>query len=241
MPDPNEPGAFDEDDLRLVETVSDQVGSALRSAFLYMQLERAYGETAEALASALESRDDVAAARRTRSLVRHAQAVGERLGMGEVELRDLRFGAVFHDIGKIAVPDSILHKPGPLDAEELRTVQSHAIVGEHILEAVDFLSGARRLVRHEHERWDGLGYPDGLTGEDIPLGSRVILACDALQAMTSERPYRDAMSLDEACSELRRCSGSQLDPRVVDILLALVEHPEDGITRAAQPAGPLGT
>ena len=236
----DEAGAFDEDDLRLLETVADQVGSALRSAFLYQQLERAYGETAEALAAALEARDKDAA-RRTHELVANTQAVGLALGLDEVALRDLRFGAVFHDIGKVALPDEILTKRGPLDADERAEVERHTLVGEQMLAAIDFLSGARLLVRHEHERWDGLGYPDGLAGEDIPLGARIILACDALGAMTSERPYRAAMTLPEACAELRRCSGTQFDPHVVEVLLELVEQPEDGVTRAAPPAAPRGT
>jgi HD-GYP domain-containing protein (c-di-GMP phosphodiesterase class II) len=159
-----------------------------------------------------------------------------RLGLGEAELRDLRFGAVFHDIGKIAVPEAILHKPGPLDADELAQVRRHVLVGEQILAPVDFLAGARRLVRHEHERWDGGGYPDGLAADDIPLGSRIILACDALQAMLSERPYRAAMSLDDACAELRRCAGTQFDPDVVEVLLSLVEQPGGGVRPAGSPA-----
>ena len=233
-------GAFDEDDLRLVETVADQVGSALRSAFLYEQLEQAYNETAEALAAALEAKD-ADAARRTQELVANAQAVGLRLGLDDVALRDLRFGAVFHDIGKIAVPEAILTKQGPLDEAERAQVERHVLVGEQILKAVDFLSGARRLVRHEHERWDGLGYPDGLAGDDIPLGSRIILACDALGAMTSDRPYRPAMTLPDACAELRRCAGTQFDPAVVDVLLELIERDESGVRPAERPAARPGT
>ena len=101
-------------------------------------------------------------------------------------------------------------------------MERHTIVGEQILAPVEFLAGVRPLVRHEHERWDGAGYPDGLAGEAIPLGSRIILACDALHAMTSDRPYRQAMSHHEAAGELRRCAGKQFDPRVVEALLEVV-------------------
>ena len=214
-----EPGAFDEDDQRLVETVADQVGAALRSASLYEQLERAYLGTAQALVAALEAKDAYTA-EHARSIVERSEAVGRRLGMSDAALRDLRFAAVFHDIGKIAVPEGILRKPGPLTDEEREIIERHTVVGEQILAPVEFLAEVRRMVRHEHERWDGAGYPDGLAREEIPLGSRIILACDALHAMTSDRPYRRALPLETAVEELRGNAGTQFDPQVVDALLA---------------------
>ena len=225
-----EAGAFDEDDLRLVETVADQVGAALRSASLYEQLERAYLGTAHALVAALEAKDAYTADHAL-SIVEHAEAVGRRFGLGEEALRDLRFAAVFHDIGKISVPEAILSKPGPLTAEERAIVEHHTIIGEQILKPVEFLAGACKLVRHEHERWDGAGYPDRLAGEDIPLGSRIILACDALHAMTSDRPYRRALSREAALEELRRNAGTQFDPRVVEALLAVLQADAEPATR----------
>ncbi len=221
-----EPDAFDDDDVTLLETVAAQVGSALRGAELYERLERAYLGTAEALAAALEAKDAYTADHAA-SIVAQAEAVGRRLGLGEDALRDLRFAAVFHDIGKIAVPETILHKPGPLSAEERVIMERHTIVGEQILAPVEFLSEVRVLVRHEHERWDGAGYPDGLAGEAIPLGSRIILVCDALHAMTSDRPYRKAMSVERAVEELRAHAGRQFDPTVVDALLAELSDAED--------------
>jgi diguanylate cyclase (GGDEF)-like protein len=214
-------GAFDEDDVRLLQTVADQAGAAMRSAALYERLERAYLGTAEALAAALEAKDAYTADH-ARSIADQAEAVGRRLGLGEQELRDLRLAAVFHDIGKIAVPESILNKPGPLTADGRAAMERHTVVGEQILAPVEFLAGVRRLVRHEHERWDGAGYPDGLAGEEIPLGSRIILACDALHAMTSDRPYRHALPAAVAHDELRRHAGTQFDPAVVEALLAEV-------------------
>jgi diguanylate cyclase (GGDEF)-like protein len=225
--------AFDEEDLLLLQTVADQVGAAMRSAQLYERLERAYLGTAEALAAALEAKDAYTA-EHARSIVEQAEAVGRRLGMDEAALRDLRFAAVFHDIGKIAIPESILNKPGPLDDPERAVMERHTVVGEQILAPVEFLENVRRLVRHEHERWDGRGYPDGLAGSDIPLGARVILVCDALHAMTSDRPYRRAMSETAAIEELRRHAGTQFDPTVVDALLGLLEVDPD--TRQASAA-----
>jgi len=213
--------AFDEEDLLLLQTVADQVGSAMRSAQLYEQLERAYLGTAEALAAALEAKDAYTAAH-ARSLVEQAEWLGRTLGLSEPDLRDLRFAAVFHDIGKIAIPERILNKRGPLSADERVLMERHTEVGEQILSPVEFLEGVRRLVRHEHERWDGNGYPDRLRGEEIPLGSRIILVCDALHAMTSDRPYRRAMPLDEALEELRRGAGMQFDPAVVAAMLSLM-------------------
>jgi diguanylate cyclase (GGDEF)-like protein len=213
--------AFHEDDVRLMETMADQAGSALRSASLYEQLERAYMGTAEALAAALEAKDSYTA-NHARSIVEHAEAVGRRLGMDARQLQDLRFGAVFHDIGKIAVPEQILNKRGPLTPEERIEIERHTVVGEQILAPVEFLAGARLLVRHEHERWDGRGYPDRLAGTNIPLGSRIILACDALHAMTSDRPYRRAMSVRQAWGELQANAGTQFDPRVVAALLDVI-------------------
>jgi diguanylate cyclase (GGDEF)-like protein len=213
--------AFDDDDARLVQMVADQVGAALRSAQLYEQLERAYLGTAEALAAALEARDAMFGGESS-SIIACCTSVGERLGMEEPALRDLRYGAALHDIGTIAVPQAILDKPGPLDPHERAVMERHPLVGEQILAPVEFLTGVAALVRHAHERWDGAGYPDGLAGEAIPLGARIILACDAHHAMRSARPHRPALSEAEARQELRAGAGSQFDPRVVDALLAVL-------------------
>jgi diguanylate cyclase (GGDEF)-like protein len=217
-----EPGAFDEDDARLLQTVGDQLGSALRSALLYEQLDRAYLGTAEALATALEAKDSYTA-QHAHSIVQWAEAVGRRLGLEGHDLRDLRYGAVFHDIGKIAIPEAILNKQGPLDDREREIMERHTLVGEQILAPVEFLAGVRPIVRHEHERWDGGGYPDGLRGEQIPLGARIVLVCDAFHAMTSDRPYRAGMSEADARAELRGGAGTQFDPRVVDSFLAVLD------------------
>ena len=217
------PEPFDEDDARLVQTVADQVGPALRSATLYQQLDSAYVGTVQALATALEAKDNYTADH-SRAVVDRALAVGVRLGMSEPELRTLRFAAIFHDIGKIAVPDDVLAKRGPLTAAERTAIERHTVVGEQILSSVDFLSEVLPLVRHEHERWDGRGYPDGLAGEAIPLGARIVLACDAYDAMTSDRPYRAAMTDAQARAELLAGAGTQFDERVVAALLQVLDE-----------------
>ena len=217
----NDTEAFDEEDARLLRAVADQLAAALRSATLYEQLERAYLGTAEALSAALQAKDSYTA-EHSRSLVQRAEAVGRMLGMPEPELRTLRYGAAFHDIGKLAVPEAILNKPGPLTPEELDVVQRHTVIGEQILAPIEFLADVLPLVRSAHERWDGAGYPDELAGEEIPLGARIVFACDTYEAMTAPRPYRAALPEEQARAELRRVAGSQLDPRVVDALLAVI-------------------
>ena len=138
-----------------------------------------------------------------------------------MEIERVGHAALLHDIGKVGMPDRVLHKPGPLADEEWDVMREHPVIGERILRAIPGMGSVARIVRHEHERFDGTGYPDRLAGEEIPLGSRIILACDAYHAMTSDRPYRAAMAHDHAIAELARCAGSQFDPRIV---AALVGH-----------------
>lgn len=215
------PNAFDEDDARLVQTVAGQVGSALRSAMLYERLDSAYIGTAQALATALETGDRAPGA--AGSVIELATAVGRRLGLSQGATRTLRLAAIFHDIGKVSVSEDVLNKRGPLTETERLQIESHTVVGESILSSVEFLEDVRPLVRHAHERWDGGGYPDGLAGDAIPLGARIVHACDAYEAMTAERPYREQLSDTDAREQLAAGSGSQFDPRVVDALLAVLD------------------
>ena len=164
-----------------------------------------------------------------------AVAVGQALGLSETSIDELQRAAMLHDIGKIAVPDEILHRPGPLGEAEWAFVRKHTVVGERIVSASPALRPVGRIVRSSHERWDGKGYPDGIAGEDIPLPARIVCACDAFSAMTTSRPYHDAMSVDAALAELERCSGSQFDPAVVASLVALVRAGFD----VTEPRGAL--
>jgi diguanylate cyclase (GGDEF)-like protein len=154
-----------------------------------------------------------------------AERTAERLGLDVEEVRAVRQGAELHDIGKLAVPDSILNKPGPLDDAEWAFMRRHTLIGERILAAAPALTDVARLVRSSHERWDGDGYPDGLVAESIPLGARVIAVCDAWDAMVSDRPYRRAMSHADALAELERCAGSQFDPAAVEAFKAALAKP----------------
>jgi two-component system, cell cycle response regulator len=151
-----------------------------------------------------------------------ARAVGERMGFGDEQLERLERAAELHDIGKIAIPDAILNKAGPLDPDEWGFMRRHTLIGESMLSAAPALRAAAKIVRSSHERIDGKGYPDGLSGDEIPLSSRIIFVCDAFHAMTSERPYSPAKSTDDALAELSRCAGSQFDPAVVEAFQAEV-------------------
>lgn len=161
-----------------------------------------------------------------------AGSVGRRLGLGAEALDVIARAAELHDVGKMAVPDSVLHKPGPLDAAEREFILEHTIIGERILNASPAMRPVARVVRASHERWDGTGYPDRLAGEEIPLEARIVAVCDAFHTIISERSYQGARSRDEALAELERCAGSQFDPRVV---AAFREAAEATFVRSAPP------
>ena len=182
------------------------------------ELVSGHGDVIAALASALGERDRYTGDH-SESVVELTARVGEALALEGEEITLLRTAALLHDIGKVGVPDEILHKPGPLDASEWEVMRQHPVIGERIVRAIPGMGAIARMVRHEHERWDGAGYPDGLMGDAIPIGARIILACDAYHAMTSDRPYRQAMSHREAMSELTANAGSQFDPNVVEALV----------------------
>jgi diguanylate cyclase (GGDEF)-like protein len=152
-----------------------------------------------------------------------ARATAEAFGLPEPEVKRIALAAELHDVGKTAVPDSILLKRGPLDADEWAFMRRHTVIGERIVRAAPSLEQTAELVRSSHERFDGGGYPDGLSGEAIPLGASVIAVCDAYDAMVSNRPYRDKMSAEDALAELRSCSGAQFDPKVVETFAAVLE------------------
>ena len=164
---------------------------------------------------------------RLRDIGELALAVGRELHLGPEALDEVARAAELHDLGKIAVPDAILDKPGPLDPVEWSFMRRHPLIGERILLAAPALRPVARLVRSSHERWDGGGYPDGLRGDEIPLGARIVSVCDAFDAMTTERPYREPIPEAEAIDELRRCAGTQFDPLVVEAFCRVIarEHP----------------
>ncbi len=213
---PPDDGEFTERQLRLLAGVAHQAKLALTNAGNFRSLEKTFLETVEALANALEANDEYTSSH-ARWITDLALKVGEGLGLDGRALKRLELGALFHDIGKIGIPEAILSKPGPLTAAEREVVQSHPELGEKIIAPIDRLEEVRPIVRHCHERYDGAGYPDRLKGEDIPVESRIILVCDAYHAMTTDRPYRRKLPEEEALRRLEEGAGTQFDPRVVEV------------------------
>ena len=196
-------------------------GARVRQA---IELSRAYRGTTLLLSDVLEA-DDEYTGFHSRSVVSLSIAVADAMGLNSADRRNVEFGALLHDVGKIAVPKEIINKPGPLTDDEWVVIKTHTIEGQRMLDRVGgLLSQVGRIVRSSHEKWDGTGYPDGLVGDEIPVGSAIVCCCDAFNAMTTDRSYRAAMPLDEAIDELLVNSGTQFSPAVVEALLRVLRE-----------------
>jgi diguanylate cyclase (GGDEF)-like protein/putative nucleotidyltransferase with HDIG domain len=178
----------------------------------------ARGDVIAALGEALLERDRYTG-EHSESVVDLVESVARGLGLGATDVAHVKAAASLHDIGKVAIPDEILNKCSSLDEAEWKVMREHPVIGERILRAIPGMGPIARIVRHEHERFDGAGYPDGIASEQIPIGARIILACDAYHAMTSDRPYRKGMAHADAIAELADHAGSQFDPRVTEVLI----------------------
>jgi diguanylate cyclase (GGDEF)-like protein len=211
-------------ELGLLEGIANQARLAITNAGSFETLERTFLSTVEALANALEAKDEYTSSH-ARWICDMAMRVGAELGLDQTQLKRVELGALFHDIGKIGIPASILMKPGPLNEQERAIIERHPELGERILAPIEQLADVRPIVRACHERYDGRGYPDGLQGEEIPLEARIIFACDAFHAMTSDRPYRRALPTDEALRRLAEAAGTQFDPLVVEVCTRVLEAP----------------
>jgi putative nucleotidyltransferase with HDIG domain len=228
---------FDEDEVALANFFARQAGGLLAQIEHTESVQRLYRETLASLANALEEKDAYTHDH-TQEVVALALDVGRALRLGPEELDLLELGALFHDIGKIRIPESILNKPGPLDDAEWGIMRSHTVAGEAILAPITSLREVLPIVRSSHERWDGRGYPDGIGGHDIPVGARIVSVCDAFRAMTERRPYRNPLNEREAVRELRRNAGTQFDPQCVGALLQVLRSRrlETGEVRLHRPA-----
>ncbi len=182
--------------------------------------ERTYDATLTALTSALDFRDNETGGHSDR-VVAYMELLLEQMNIRGDQLATLRRGALLHDVGKIGVPDNVLRKPTALSESEWAVMKRHPEFGARIISGIPFLEEVARIVRHHHERWDGMGYPDGLKGDRIPLGARIFAVGDSFDAMTSDRPYRRALLIEAAREEVRRCGGSQFDPAVVTAFLSI--------------------
>ncbi len=214
---------FTPEKIRLARSIGDQAASALHRAQLFAELEQAYLQTVLALANAVDAKDTYTADH-AQKLAAMALAVGRELGLNPRELEELRYGAILHDIGKIGIPDLILQKPSKLEPEEWTIMRQHPEIGARILLPVPRLAGAARIVRHHHERYDGKGYPDGLSGEAIPLGARILTVVDSYSAILDARIYKPPRPRSEAIAELKKHAGAQFDPRIVKIFLKILDR-----------------
>jgi diguanylate cyclase (GGDEF)-like protein len=228
-------GDFTERQLRLLAGIAHQSKLALANAGNFNTLERTFLETVEALANALEANDEYTSSH-ARWITDLSLKVGEELGLEGSSLKRLELGALFHDIGKIGIPETILSKPGPLTPDERKVVEMHPELGEKIIAPIDRLEEVRPIVRHCHERFDGDGYPDRLRGEEIPIEARIILVCDAYHAMTTDRPYRKRLPKTEALRRLQEAAGTQFDPRVVEACVRLLASGGVDAIQSAIPA-----
>jgi PAS domain S-box-containing protein len=223
----DQPRPFSEAEIRMLEGVAEIGGTAIQRARLHHNLEEAYLQIVVALAGAVDARDTYTSDHSER-MAHWAETMAQAMGCDEDEVQDIRRAARLHDIGKIGIPDSILLKPMALSETEWAVMRRHPLIGADILMSVQRMRGVAALVRHHQERWDGTGYPDALNGEEIPLGARILAVVDAYSAIIDERPYKHARTHAEAIAELRRCSGTQFDPRVVEVFCQVVEGGREG-------------
>jgi putative nucleotidyltransferase with HDIG domain len=220
------PREYPDDLVNILFALAGQVAVALDRAEAYQRLRSTHERMIVSLAEAVDARDHATAGHSRRIRV-FARTVGRQLGIDGPALQTLETAALLHDIGKIGVSDAVLLKPGDLNAEERREVEQHSIIGARILAAAGLPQEVIEAVRHNHERYDGKGYPARLAGEQIPLTARILAVVDAFEAMTSDRPYRPGMPWAAAAEEIRRQRGTQFDPTVVDAFLALLDANED--------------
>jgi putative nucleotidyltransferase with HDIG domain len=216
-------GQFNEGHRTILSAFANQAAVALENARLFGELSVSYDQTLEALITALEVRDRETEGH-TQRVTLFTLEIAKKLGMSDEALLDIRRGGLMHDIGKIGVPDSILLKPGKLTQEEWDVMRGHADAGLRMLNEIRFLEGAGDIIGSHHEHYDGQGYPRGLVGEKIPLGARIFAVADAFDAITSDRPYREAQSYEFAKHEILRCKGKQFDPSVVEAFLSITEE-----------------
>ncbi|NJD55086.1 MAG: HD domain-containing protein [Nitrospirae bacterium] len=221
-------GSFDEEDKDVLFALANQVAIAVENANLYQELKETFYETAQALAETIERRDSYTGGH-TQRVMQYSVAIGRSMELPGREMERLRLAAILHDIGKIGIRDSILLKNDRLDAEEVKIMNEHSVCGAEILEHVRQLHDIIPGVRGHHEKYDGTGYPDGLKGRDIDLIARIIAVADTYDAMTTDRPYRKALSMQTAIGELKKFAGKQFDADVTDHFIRILPDLGAGI------------
>jgi len=210
-------------DRDIMTFISNSIGIGMENVRLMEQLQVTYVATLRSLIQILEAKDPYTRGH-TERVASYSMALAYRLKMGPDDLRRILFGSLLHDIGKMGLRDDIINKPGPLSPEEWVQMKLHPVVGAQIVEKMEFLTGAIDIVRHHHESWDGKGYPDGLAGTQIPLRARIVTVADSFDAMTTDRPYRKALSFAEAVRRIEESAGIQFDPDIAKVFVAYVKE-----------------
>ena len=208
-------GTFSQRDLSLLSILANQAGISLENARLYEAVRQDYVDVIQALAGAVDARDHYTREHSNRVSL-YGVAIARQLKLDESFIETVQFGGLLHDIGKIGIPDLILNKPGRLTDEEFQVMKGHSALGAGLLRRVESLSHLVPLVLYHHERFDGHGYPEGLAGKRIPLGARILNVADSFETITSDRVYHKARSMQEGLEEVKRCSGGQFDPEIVE-------------------------
>ncbi len=211
------------EDLDLLKILGSQIAFVIQNADLFHNLQRAYIDTLSALTSAIDAKDSYTRGHSER-VTDLSMRLAIELGVERTEVEKIKLGGLLHDIGKIGIPEGILNKPGRLNDEEFTVIKSHPELGVRILGKVEFLLGVVPIIKHHHERYDGKGYPDGMKGEDIPLLARIVSVVDTYDAMTTDRPYRKAMTVEEALKEIHHCSGTQFDPGIAAVFIRMIRR-----------------
>jgi len=216
------PYPFTSGDRKTLEIIGNRVGVALENLELYTHLEKSFLSSIRSLVNALEAKDEYTRGHSER-VAFWSLLIADLLGLSPKDKEQIHRGALLHDIGKIGLRIDLLARAGKLTSEEWEEVKIHPVVGKKILEPIEFLSPVMPIILYHHERWDGKGYPFGLSGTEIPLFARIVAIADAFEVMITDRPYRPALSLSEAKQELRRCAGKQFDPDIVSSFLNYLE------------------
>ncbi|NQT90400.1 MAG: HD domain-containing protein [Candidatus Omnitrophica bacterium] len=216
-----EKGPFSNDDIILLGNVASQTAVAIKNLQLNEDAEKTYIETITALAMAVEAKDPYSKGHLDR-VADYVEKLGRQMKLDEITVKDLKNGSILHDVGKIGIRDNILKKEDSLDPQEEKEMQDHVVIGVNIIRPIRSMAGVCELVRCHQEEYDGSGYPDGLKREEIPLAARILKVCDTYDAMTTDRPYRKAMSREQAIKELKAKSGEEFDPKVVEEFLKII-------------------
>jgi HD-GYP domain-containing protein (c-di-GMP phosphodiesterase class II) len=219
---PHRVAELEREEIEVVGAIAAQASLAIENAALYEDIEKSYFSTVKALAKAIEVKDPYTHGHSER-VTEYALMIAEAMELNERDRQKLKYAATLHDIGKIGIAGRVLNKTGALTDEEYMHVKTHPLLGDSIIEPVEFLQGPRPIILHHHERYDGKGYPGGLKGTDIPLCARILSVADAFEAMRSDRPYRRALPLEIALEELRNNAGSQFDPDVVAVFISVLK------------------